>query len=304
MISAVIATRNRRRSLERTLRSLVEGSLPPDEVIIVDASDDLKGTGQLLALCGSVPLRHHPAQVRGAAAQRNQGVLLAKGNHILFVDDDIVASPDCLFHMKAAVDTGPQVGGACATITNQTYSPPGTFSSVLFRWLNREELDSYAGRCIGPAKTFHPAMGETLPAIVSVDWLPTTMVLYRREALPDPPFLERFVGASLTEDLTLSLLVGRTWQLVNAREAEVLHDSQPGDHKADEVAHAKMELLNRHFIMTDILQRALPSDYLRLFVCNVFEIVGAARTLKANPVKRLWGNLLAWIEILTVSPRS
>ncbi len=53
--------------------------------------------------------------------------------------------------------------------------------------------------------------------MVPVEWLNTTCTLYRREALPDPPFLSHFTGYSLMEDLALSLTVGKRWKLANAR---------------------------------------------------------------------------------------
>jgi len=57
--------------------------------------------------------------------------------------------------------------------------------------------------------------------------------MYRREAIPSPPFPEHFSGYSMMEDLTLSLVVGRKWKLANARTARIYHDSQPGTHKSN-----------------------------------------------------------------------
>ena len=53
---------------------------------------------------------------------------------------------------------------------------------------------------------------------------------------PEPPFTDNFVGYSLMEDLSLSLIVARHWSLANVRTARIYHDSQSGEHKTDTAA--------------------------------------------------------------------
>jgi hypothetical protein len=118
-----------------------------------------------------------------------------------------------------------------------------------------------------------PEDRDDLPEVVPVQWLNTTCTLYRREALPDPPFDSHFEGYSLLEDVALSLTVAKKWKLANARTARIYHDSQPSAFKNDQYALAKMELANRHYIMTRILDRTRPSDYLKLALLEVFGIV-------------------------------
>jgi hypothetical protein len=109
-----------------------------------------------------------------------------------------------------------------------------------------------------------PEDRDELPEVVTVEWLNTTCTLYRREALPNPPFANQFSGYSLMEDLSLSLTVGKRWRLANARTARIYHDSQPGEHKSDPAAVAQMHLQNRLYVMTKVLGRARLQDYLRL----------------------------------------
>lgn len=77
------------------------------------------------------------------------------------------------------------------------------------------------------------------------------------------------------EDVTLSLMVGKQWQLANARTAKIFHDSQPGDHKNNPATVAKMELVNRHYVMTQILERRSLTDHLKLVVLQLFEIAAS-----------------------------
>src|SRR4029077_19457523 len=108
---------------------------------------------------------------------------------------------------------------------------PGRVSRLVFRLMGERREASYAGKGLGPAGNLLPENRDDLPEMVPVQWLNTTCTMYRREALPEPPFPTNFTGYSLMEDLALSLQVGKSWRLMNARTARVFHDSQPGDHK-------------------------------------------------------------------------
>ena len=97
-------------------------------------------------------------------------------------------------------------------ITNQRYQPPGHVSRSIFSMDGMENdfrQESHAGKILGPAINLLPEDSDKLPAVVQVQWLNTTCTLYRREALPKPPFPDNFTGYSLMEDLCLSLTVAR-----------------------------------------------------------------------------------------------
>jgi glycosyltransferase involved in cell wall biosynthesis len=95
-ISVVMPTFNRRERLERMLRALAAQTVPRGlfEVIVVsDGSTD--GTDEYIH-SGRTPLEIVPVcQANGGpAAARNRGVELARGELILFVDDDVAASQE------------------------------------------------------------------------------------------------------------------------------------------------------------------------------------------------------------------
>lgn len=294
-VTAVIPTRHRAGPLAATLASLSKQSAQPAEIVIVDASDD-DSTRQL---CGNTPsgllseIRWQQAATRGAAKQRNEGVANAAKSTIAFFDDDIVLEPDCVARLWSALQADQTIGAVNATITNQKYSAPGRVSRLLFLLLAGRKLESYAGRVIGPGVNQLPDDRSDLPEVVSVDWLNTTCVLYRREALPDPPFPSHFTGYSMCEDLTLSLIVGRNWKLANARTARIYHDSQPGDHKRSHADLAAMEMVNRHFVMTRILGRRRSSDYLRFALWEAFQVAatvpGGYRRFASEVVGKIRG---------------
>ncbi|HEY0321713.1 MAG TPA: glycosyltransferase family A protein [Pyrinomonadaceae bacterium] len=302
-VSAIVPTRERAVVFDRMLRSLAAQSAQPLEMIVVDASDGQETAkmceGKIEGL--ATRIEYHRADEAGAATQRNQAIAHATQGAVLFLDDDIVFEPDCIARLWQALESDARMGGVNAMITNQRYFPPGQLSRTLFRVLDGRAQESYAGRCIGPAFNLLPEDREDLPEVVPVEWLNTTCTLYRREALPEPLFDSHFAGYSLMEDLALSLHVGRKWKLANARLAKIFHDSQPGAHKDNAAAMSRMELVNRHYVMTRVLGRQSFSDYLKLGLFETFGIVtsltsiGAWRTLPAV----LLGKLAAMGSVLT-----
>jgi glycosyltransferase involved in cell wall biosynthesis len=276
-VSAIIATRDRAMSLSRMLKSLGEQTRQPQEIIVVDASADSKTRTLCEELQASLSpeIIYRKAEQHGAAIQRNQGIPLVSTSFVLFCDDDIVFEPECIERLWHALLRDPALGGVNAMIINQKYVTPGFVTRVMLRMLHGKYERTYAGKCIGPALNLLPEDGDELPEVVAVEWLNTTCTLYRREALPSPPFADVFSGYSLMEDVALSLTVGRGWKLANARTARIIHDSQPGSHKSDPIELARMSLTNRHYVMTQVLGRRRPSDYLPLAAWLVFSHAAA-----------------------------
>lgn len=244
----------------------------PFEIIVVDASKSTRtkevcaqGIPGLQARIGWVP-----AQIRGAAPQRNQGVAVATQPFIWFLDDDIVLKPDCVRRLWQAIQSDQKLGGVNAMIVNQNYGRPGVISRIVFTLLNGRREKTFAGRVIGPAVNLLPQDREDLPEVVPVEWLNTTCTIYRREALPKPPFPTHFTGYSLMEDVALSLEVGKKWKLANARTARIFHDSQPADYKSDPRARSRMELVNRHFVITRVIHRRGLFLFPKLILWEVF----------------------------------
>lgn len=307
-ISAVIPTRDRATPFARMLNSLAQQSAQPIEIVVVDAStnDDTKHLCYSSIAGLNTKILYYRATEVGAATQRNQAIQYASQPNILFADDDILFEPDCLLRLWQALESDPKLGGVCTLITNCHYLPPGRISRILFQFLHGKREQSYAGKCIGPAINLLPEDRDGLPEIVSVDWMNTTCTLYRREALPSPAFPSNFIGYSLMEDVTLSLMVGKAWKLANARTARIFHDSQPGDHKNDPAVLAKMGLVNRHFVMTQILGKHQLEDYFKLTVHQLFEIAASLQNTQGwRSLPAVFsGKLSAVAQILLSSDRT
>ena len=98
MLSVVVPTYNRAPVLARCLDALAAQDPPPGEVVVVDdgSTDD---TPAILAERGE-SIRVVRQDNGGRAAAKNAGVEAARGDVVLFLDDDVIATPG-LVHLHA-----------------------------------------------------------------------------------------------------------------------------------------------------------------------------------------------------------
>lgn len=98
-VSVVIPTRNRSALVARAIECIESQTIAPDfyEVIIIDnnSSDDTRPILEQKSKKYS-NLRYTFQTKRGAAATRNAGLRIARGELVLFIDDDVQAEPDLI----------------------------------------------------------------------------------------------------------------------------------------------------------------------------------------------------------------
>ncbi|MEW6734646.1 MAG: glycosyltransferase [Acidobacteriota bacterium] len=95
-ISIIIPTYNRTIFLERAIRSVLMQTLPAYEIIIVDDGSDAKYLPELRRisqLSANISLHHLPAN-SGVSQARNYGIIISRGNYLLFLDDDDAIHPE------------------------------------------------------------------------------------------------------------------------------------------------------------------------------------------------------------------
>ncbi len=95
MISVTIATLDRPRYLERALETLLGGTSVPEEIVIVDQSED-DATRQVVEAAGSPAIRYCHYSPPSLSASRNRSVELATSEYVAVVDDDDEFAPDWL----------------------------------------------------------------------------------------------------------------------------------------------------------------------------------------------------------------
>ena len=252
-ITVIIPTLNRPERLRMTLLSLLAQSVMVEEIIVIDATTPpLPALPGIAQTSGKSPrIQFIPAEIRGAASQRNQGVARSSLPFVLFLDDDIDLEPDALARLWFEMQQNPRLGAVGVWLDNQHYHPPGRIMRHLYTLLGCPAEGSLAGSLSGPGLNFLP---DKVAHGHSAQWLNLCCTLCRREALPCPPLLPFFTGYSLLEDAALTAYLARRWQLL-AVPAGVHHDYRAASYKDRVALREKMEVMNRWFLLSRILGR-------------------------------------------------
>ena len=102
-LTVIIATFNRSAYLQKLLISLTRQTLRGKafEVVLIDdgSTDDTRSLAS--SFSDKLNLSYYFQENSGAAAARNQGIAKARGDILVFLDDDDFAAPDLLSeHLK------------------------------------------------------------------------------------------------------------------------------------------------------------------------------------------------------------
>ena len=151
--SIVVPTYQRRDLVTRVVSALFVQTRPPLEVVVVvDGSTD--GTADALRALGGqradVALRVVEQENSGASRARNEGARLARGDLVLFLDDDMIAAPDLLDRLHSAHADG--ADAVLGHIPLAAGSPPSFLARGLEEWARtRYERLLASGGALTPA---------------------------------------------------------------------------------------------------------------------------------------------------------
>jgi GT2 family glycosyltransferase len=108
--SLIISSRDRPAFLERAISALMNGTKVPDELIVIDQSDAANDALIALADSPGTCLRYVVSEERGLSRGRNLGITTARSEWVLFVDDDVIVSPEWFERLSEAINSaGPRV---------------------------------------------------------------------------------------------------------------------------------------------------------------------------------------------------
>lgn len=221
--SFVIATRNRPHELIVTIRSLVQQTVLPAELCIVDSSDETPVREEIERLCKEVglPLDYmHPAP-RGLTVQRNVGIGRTTGDLVFFIDDDVWLAPDVHEVVLAEyAKWGPELGGIRATPIRG--ARPGKHS---IWWRRLFGMGGWWPEASGRMRSGFFVEGVSDSAGVrKLDYFNGWFMSYRREIFDLELFDEELSGYGYQEDIDFSYRVrGHGYVLLQTPKARVDH---------------------------------------------------------------------------------
>ena len=139
-LAVLIPTRNRPRDLTIAVRTLLEQTVLPQELIIVDQSPSDESERQVRVLfaeraeaAAQVCLRYTlDPGITSLALSRNLALDQNRCAIFLFLDDDVELEPDFIERLLEGYAEDPEVTGISGIITNY---PPGGLTARAWRWL-------------------------------------------------------------------------------------------------------------------------------------------------------------------------
>jgi glycosyltransferase involved in cell wall biosynthesis len=141
-LSVIICTRDRPESVRVTLNSILGCEYPPDrfEVIVVDNAAEGDSLVELVAteFQGEVEVRVRREPEPGLSHARNCGLADARGEIVVFADDDVLVDRNWLYLLAAPFASGPRVGASSGLTL------PDVLETPTQRW-----IEGFGGRIRG-----------------------------------------------------------------------------------------------------------------------------------------------------------
>lgn len=240
--SHIIATKGRPELLRRALASSL-AALPPDgETIVVDGDPDRCGEAVVRELGAGARIRY-VACAPGLTRQRNRGIDEARGEVVVFTDDDCTLQPGVFEVLAHAYAEDPALVGA----TGRVIQPgSGRIGSDPHSRLRRLVL---GGGRQGTMTSFgfrRPLVD--LDSEHDLQYMPGTFMSARRRAAASVRFDERLEGYALGEDDDFSWRLsheGRIRYLPGA----VVHHLEQGQRTSDPRAFNRNLVVNRAYLL-------------------------------------------------------
>jgi GT2 family glycosyltransferase len=274
----VVATYGREKVLPMSIRLAVRQTRPPQEIVIVDSSDNWEEIREHILSTVAV---EHPeirwiyvaAERRSTTLQRNQGILLATADVLFLFDDDSMMYPDCAEKIMAVyeADSERAIMGVQSNFADQLPSDsifvddsrqkkgisqaPVATSFFRLLWKNRflqhllildtkNHFIPYDGRFMDypvpdAIKRFNA---------VSVRIFDGYRMTFRREAFDHEIFEPLFLFYAAAEDADFSYRVSRHGALVTVTDAR-LHHFQSGSGRLSAARVSALTGLNMAFCL-------------------------------------------------------
>jgi GT2 family glycosyltransferase len=222
-VSVVVPSKNRPREVARMLASLRAQATLPLETIVIDQSTPRYVIEPFEGL-----VHVHAPELGGLTAARNAGVERARGDIVLFFDDDVVLKSDCVDAVARAFSARPDIVGAQCTIHNPWDDRPLSLYDLSTRIFEHGFFDARP-RSSG---------GDTIPRLI--DGLASA---YRSTLFAHERFDEDLPGYGLAEDWDFTKRAARHGRLIVLADARVDHEHS-ATNRHDPLAYMQLRRTN------------------------------------------------------------
>ena len=289
-LAIVVPTRNRPDDLRRLLKSLATQSVPCDQFIIVDGSDE--PIEYVLKEFPQVALDYVRVYPPSLSRQRNAGMQRIRSEITIagYLDDDIVLLEGTLEAMLSFWQTASsEIGGARFNIVDEPLSR-ATWLQSLFLMRSRQKgaiLKSGYNTFIGPSS--HDKY---------VQWLSGGVTIWRREVVSEFEYDEWFQGHGHLEDVDYSYRVAKKYKLAVIADARVLHLSYPIS-KDKNYLFGQWQVINRIYFVKKHPELSVLLCYWALFGQLLTNLTWGVIQPNTGRLQRAFGNMVGLTKVLT-----
>ena len=226
--AVIIATYNRQADLLVCIRSILQQTRMPDELIVVDDGNMQRIPEQKLCEDAGINCIYHQKKTPGLTASRNAGVALTEADVVFFFDDDVELMPDYVDQIMAVyeqsdVDLG-GVGGAI--IKTKTWTTVKKMRRY-FDWFFM--VNGFTGGKVLPSGFCVDFETELSPRVVvgQVDFLAGCSFSFHRRVFQYFSFDENYQGYGLGVVKDFSVRVATKFRLLINPLAQLYHHQSP-----------------------------------------------------------------------------
>jgi GT2 family glycosyltransferase len=230
-ISIIIPTKNRKEDLLITLRSVIQQSCPPEEVVVIDQSQEScrEGVLELFKTSGNkLDLIYlWDKEIPGLAEARALGVKKSGGEIVFFLDDDITLDRNCIENLLKTYEENPHLGGIGGVDTSwankslwlllaKSIFTCGPLTGRRGGWFFTGWLPHY----------FHNRLTTPYPSW----WLLGGIMSFKKHVVEEIGFDKQLVGHVFMDDVDLTFRASKKYCLV-------IDPKVRGYHRGGMVAH-------------------------------------------------------------------
>jgi GT2 family glycosyltransferase len=326
-ITLIICTYKRPISLSDLLVSLRSQFYRPNEIIIIDGSEDAK-TKILISNQSYSNLTYYkvPPEHRGLTKQRNYGVskIPRDTDIVCFLDDDTILEPDYFEQLTAAYQAYPDAIGVGGYITNEVkwQKSDGNSNPKKFYykgWMREEPLRFRVRSWFGLAPDTPPCCLPKFSHGRSVSFLPPDssvhevehfmggVASYKAEVFKHIKFSSFFEGYGLYEDADFCfrlLLLGKLYVTTAAR---LSHHHEPLG-RPNKFKYGQMVVRNGWYIWR--VRHPKPGFknvfkwHLTAFLLMNLSVFGSIKSMNKNfELQEAFGRFVGWWSLLFNKPK-
>ncbi len=273
MLSVVIPTRNRPDLLKSCIKRILDNSILPNQIIIVDSSDYKQRINDTYS---DTRIVYQTTEIKSAAIQRNIGMELVSEptEYLAFLDDDVQIGRNYFSKLIDTLNSTEAIG-----VSGLAISPKeklgATNSRILRDAFSRFFLNSSKKSGIILRSGINIPVKDKSPHPVKTQWL-IGCSIWNYDKMKSVRFENDFFGQSLGEDVVFSLKASEFGSLFVDTSVEICH-------------------------LESDMMRPNPEEFTFMWVINRLRIVQTSKNSRLNLIPYHWANLGKFLQILFVT---